>query len=71
MVTRAFHAVPVKLLPLFLVLAGIPLAALGWLGWRLVEQDRVLEQQRLRERLENGANLGCQRSTTETGPMGG
>lgn len=46
-----------KLLALFLVLAGIPLGALGWLGWRLLEQDRALESQRLRERLDNAAGL--------------
>jgi signal transduction histidine kinase len=57
MARHASDTAPARLLTLFLVLAGIPLAALGWLGWRLLEQDRVLEQQRLRERLENGANL--------------
>jgi hypothetical protein len=36
----------------FTVLAAIPLAALGWLGWRLLAQERALEQQRQRERLE-------------------
>ena len=35
------HA-PIKLLALFLVLAGLPLATLGWLGWRLLDQDRAL-----------------------------
>lgn len=48
---------PLKLPALFVVLAGIPLAALGWLGWRLLEQDLALESQRLRERLENSATL--------------
>ena len=57
MITRKHLAAPVKLLALFVLLAGIPLAALGWLGWRLLEQDRALETQRLRERLENAASL--------------
>jgi signal transduction histidine kinase len=48
---------PLKLLILFLLLSGIPLMALGWLGWRLFEQDRALENQRLRDRLDNAANL--------------
>ncbi len=38
---------------LFVVLSGVPLIALGWLGWRLLEQDRALDAQRLRDRLEN------------------
>ena len=42
---------------LFVLLSGIPLSAVGWLGWRLFEQDRALERQRLRDRLENAASL--------------
>jgi signal transduction histidine kinase len=48
-------ASPTKLLALFLVLSGIPLIALGWLGWRVLEQDRALEAQRSRDQLENAA----------------
>ena len=47
----------VKLAALFIVLAGIPLVALGWLGGRLLEQDRTLENQRRRDRLENAATI--------------
>lgn len=57
MITHKHLAAPAKLLALFVLLAGIPLGALGWLGWRLLEQDRALENQRLRERLENAAGL--------------
>ncbi len=57
MITRTHLAAPVKLLALFVLLAAIPLAALGSLGWRLLQQDRALESQRLRERLENAASL--------------
>ena len=57
MVTRNHLAAPVTLLALFVLLAGIPLVALGWLGWRLLEQDRTLESQRLREGLDNAASL--------------
>ena len=32
---------------MFVVLTGVPLAALGWLAWRVLEQDRTLEAQRL------------------------
>jgi len=55
--TREYLAAPVKLLTLFVLLSVIPLATLGWLGWRLLEQDRALENQRLRERLENAGIL--------------
>lgn len=30
---------------------------LGWLGWRVVQQDRALEAQRLRERLDSAAKV--------------
>lgn len=50
-------ASPRKLLALFVLLSGIPLIALGWLGWRVLEQDRALDAQRFRERLENAAGM--------------
>jgi hypothetical protein len=45
----------VRLWGLFVLLSGIPLVVLGFLAWRLVEQDRALETQRLRERLDNNS----------------
>src|SRR5436190_3682663 len=57
MIIRKYLGHLVTLPMLFVVLAGIPLAALGWLGWRLLLQDRALEDQRLREQLENAATL--------------
>lgn len=33
------------------------MAALGWLGWRLLEQERALESRRERDRLESAASL--------------
>src|SRR5687767_6362673 len=47
----------VRLWGLFVLLSGIPLVVLGFLAWRLVDQDRALETQRLRERLDNSAAL--------------
>lgn len=55
--SRRAHVAPLKLLTLFVLLSGIPLAALGWLGWRVLQQDRALESQRVRERLDSAAGL--------------
>lgn len=51
-----YLAAPAKLLLQLVLLAGIPLAALGWLGKGLLQQDRELESQRQRDRVENTAN---------------
>src|SRR5437763_948259 len=48
---------PIQLLMLFVLLSAVPVVALGWLGWSLLEQDRALETQRLRERLDNSSSL--------------
>lgn len=45
------------LLGLFLAAIVLPALALGWLGWRLFDQDRALEQQRVQERIELAADL--------------
>ena len=37
---------PRWLLALFLALTLLPTSALVWLGWRALDQDRMLEQQR-------------------------
>ncbi len=41
-----------RLSALFVALMLVPAAALAWLGWRWLEQDRALEAQRARERQE-------------------
>ncbi|MGH9257189.1 MAG: ATP-binding protein [Vicinamibacterales bacterium] len=48
---------PAKLLALVAAMAVVPLVALGWLGWRMLQQDRALEAERLRERLDSAASL--------------
>lgn len=45
-----------RLLALFLVATIVPSAALVWLGWQLLEQDRGLERQRIHDVLEATAN---------------
>ncbi len=52
-VHRWFRAPGSLFLAVMLVLA----ATLSWLGWQLLQQDRVLETQRTRERLDNAADL--------------
>jgi signal transduction histidine kinase len=48
---------PARLLAVFAILAGVPLVALGWLAYRVVQQDRALERKGLHERLDNAASL--------------
>jgi signal transduction histidine kinase len=47
---------PRHLLVSFLVFALAPVAALGWLGWRLLEQERALERQRAHESLQGSVD---------------
>jgi signal transduction histidine kinase len=54
---RTRNGASLKLPALFLLLAGLPLVALGWVGWQLLERDRALEVQRERERVENAVTL--------------
>jgi len=48
---------PRYLLVMFLAITLTLAAALGWLGWLLLEQDRALETQRVQERQEIAADL--------------
>ena len=48
---------PRYLLTLFLAIMLVLAGTLTWLGWRLLEQDRALENQRTQERLDNAADL--------------
>jgi signal transduction histidine kinase len=48
---------PRHLLLMFLLVSLGPAAALGWLSWRLLEQDRALEAQRIQELIENAADM--------------
>ena len=36
---------------------AVPLAALLWVGWRVLEQDRALEDQQVRQRVERAADI--------------
>ncbi len=48
-----------RLFVLFVATTLAPAIGLGWLGWRLVEQDRALEKQRAQERRDHAADLGA------------
>ena len=48
-----------RLLVLFILTTFVPAASLAWLGWRMVEQDRLLERQRVRERRDQAADLAA------------
>lgn len=50
---------PHRLLALFLAGTLLLCGSLGWLGWRLQEQDRALERQRAQERREHAADLAA------------
>ena len=47
---------PATLFFILFLLALVSISALGWFGWRLFEQDRLVEAQRSRERLEQAAD---------------
>ncbi len=46
-----------RLLASFLAITVIPVALLVWLTWRIFDQDRALERQTLRDRMEQSADL--------------
>jgi len=57
MLVRKWTRLPQFPLVVFLVTTTLSAAGLGWLSWRLVQQDQALESQRVQERLENAADL--------------
>ncbi len=48
---------PRSLIGLIVGITVVPLSTLLWLGWRLLEQDRILEGQQAQQRLERAADL--------------
>ena len=48
---------PAQLVALIAAITVVPLITLLWLGWRLLEQDYLLERQQIRQRVERGADL--------------
>ena len=56
---QGYFSTPGRLPALIALIAGALLAAMGWLAWRMLEQDLVIEKQRRQERMENAAGLLC------------
>ncbi len=59
---------PHRLLVTFLSIGVLLAGAFGWLGWQLIQQDRVLASQRDQERTETAADLivaGLQKDLSE------
>jgi signal transduction histidine kinase len=48
---------PRNVLVLFIAVSAVSVSALVWLSWRLLRQDRALENQRIQDRLERAADL--------------
>jgi signal transduction histidine kinase len=47
---------PRQLLLILFLLTLVSVSALGWFGWRLLDQERIVEAQRTQERLEHAAD---------------
>src|SRR5512139_922615 len=56
MTGRPWLAPPRRVLTSFLVVVAACVAALAWLGYRLLQQDRALASQRVQEQLETAAD---------------
>jgi signal transduction histidine kinase len=66
--SRDWFRSPHHILTIFLGIAVVFGAALGWLGWMLFQQDKTVETQRRRERLDDAADRAVavmQRSIAE------
>ncbi len=44
---------------LLAVATAVPLAALFWVGWRALEQDRALENEQIRQQVERAADIAA------------
>src|SRR5215467_7461131 len=56
MTIREWFRPPRHILAIFAVAAPVSAAALGWLGWMLLNQEQAVEKQRQRDRLEQAAD---------------
>jgi signal transduction histidine kinase len=54
---RKSSGAPLSLIGLIVAVSIIPVATLVWLGWRLLNQDRIVERQQVQDQVENAADL--------------
>jgi len=54
-----YRDAPARIMALFALVGIILLGGVIWISWRLFEQDRALENERVRERLESASVLIC------------
>lgn len=59
MASWAHRGAPARLPVLFALVGITVLGGVIWAGWRLIEQDRALENQRIHERLAGASSLIC------------
>jgi hypothetical protein len=59
MLGRRWFQPPRRVLTSLLAVVAACVGALGWLGYRMLEQDRALELQRVQDRLESAADLAA------------
>lgn len=57
MPAREWFGTPRRGVSLFLLVMAVPLAGLVWLSWRVLQQDRAVEEQGRQERCERAADL--------------
>ena len=69
MVVRGWFQPPRHLVVLFFGIALVLVATLIWLGWRLFQQDRALERQRVQVRLEHAADVVAAALTRRLGTI--
>jgi signal transduction histidine kinase len=49
--------VPPRVARLLALVAVVPLVALSWVGWRILTQDRALEEQQIQQRVERATDI--------------
>jgi two-component system phosphate regulon sensor histidine kinase PhoR len=59
MSVRAWFQPGYRLLLMFFAITSILVSALAWMGWRLVDQERLLAGQRIEDRCEHAADLAA------------
>jgi signal transduction histidine kinase len=59
MSVRSWFQPGYRLLLMFFAITSVLVSALAWMGWKLVEQDRLLAGQRMEDRCDHAADLAA------------